>query len=61
MTVHPSPSEKDPSFLLVLIKPSHCDDAGYVIQWARSLIPSNTLAVMNSLPKDIVRPRTLSA
>ena len=31
-------------FELVLIKPSHYDDEGYVIQWLRSSIPSNTLA-----------------
>ena len=27
-------------FLIVLIKPSHYDDDGYVIQWFRSPIPS---------------------
>jgi hypothetical protein len=26
-------------FHVELIKPSHCDDDGYVIQWIRSLIP----------------------
>ena len=36
-------------FSLVLLKPSHYDDNGYVIQWLRSAIPSNTLAVMNGL------------
>src|ERR1700736_1123095 len=36
-------------FTLMLIKPSHYDDDGYVIQWLRSSIPSNTLAVMNGL------------
>ncbi|MGA7927656.1 MAG: hypothetical protein WCA20_16905 [Candidatus Sulfotelmatobacter sp.] len=34
-------------FSLVLIKPSHYDDDGYVIQWFRSAIPSNTLAILN--------------
>jgi hypothetical protein len=29
-------------FQLVLIKPSHYDADGYVIQWARSGIPSNS-------------------
>jgi len=33
-------------FQLALIKPSHYDDDGYVIQWMRSIIPSNTLAVL---------------
>jgi len=36
-------------FSIVLIKPSHYDDDGYVIQWFRSAIPSNTLAVLNGL------------
>ncbi|HEY3742716.1 MAG TPA: radical SAM protein [Bryobacteraceae bacterium] len=39
-------------FSLLLIKPSHYDDDGYVIQWLRSAIPSNTLAVMNGLALD---------
>ncbi len=30
-------------FRVVLIKPSHYDDDGYVIQWMRSTIPSNSL------------------
>lgn len=36
-------------FCLVLIKPSHYDDDGYVIQWFRSAIPSNSLAVLYGL------------
>ena len=36
-------------FSLVLVKPTHYDDDGYPIQWWRSAIPSNTLAVMNGL------------
>jgi hypothetical protein len=39
-------------FQLHLIKPSHYDDDGYVIQWLRSAIPSNSLAVMNGLASD---------
>jgi hypothetical protein len=39
-------------FTLILIKPSHYDDDGYVIQWMRSAIPSNTLAVLNGLALD---------
>jgi len=31
-------------FQLILIKPSHYDDDGYVIRWHRSMIPSNSLA-----------------
>ncbi len=36
-------------FLIVLIKPSHYDDDGYVIQWRRSTIPSNSLASVHGL------------
>ena len=36
-------------FQLVLIKPSHYDDDGYVIQWMRSSIPSNSLACVYTL------------
>src|SRR6516164_5965038 len=39
-------------FRLVLIKPSHYDDDGYVIQWLRSPIPSNSLAALYGLAKD---------
>jgi radical SAM superfamily enzyme YgiQ (UPF0313 family) len=39
-------------FTLVLIKPSHYDDDGYVVQWLRSAIPSNTLAVLYGLALD---------
>lgn len=46
-------------FHLVLIKPSHYDDDGYVIQWLRSAIPSNTLAVINGLALDCQRRRVL--
>ena len=41
-------------FALVLIKPSHYDDDGYVIQWFRSAIPSNTLAVLYGLVNECV-------
>lgn len=36
-------------FCIVLIKPSHYDDDGYVIQWFRSAIPSNSLACLYGL------------
>jgi hypothetical protein len=39
-------------FELVLVKPSHYDDEGYVIQWYRSVIPSNSLAVLQGLATD---------
>ena len=28
-------------FQLLLIKPSHYDDDGYVVRWWRAMIPSN--------------------
>jgi Radical SAM superfamily len=39
-------------FCLVMVKPSHYDDDGYVIQWMRSSIPSNSLASLYGLAKD---------
>ena len=41
-----------PRFALVLVKPSHYDDDGYVIQWFRSAIPSNSLAALYGLARD---------
>src|SRR5262245_19415001 len=38
-------------FQLILIKPSHYDDDGYVVQWLRSTMPSNSLAAVYSLAK----------
>jgi len=46
-------------FLIILIKPSHYDDDGYVIQWARSPIPSNSLASVYSLIEDSRRRQVL--
>ena len=37
------------TFRVVLIKPSHYDDDGYVIQWRLSTIPSNSLASVYGL------------
>lgn len=46
-------------FSLVLIKPSHYDDDGYVIQWFRSAIPSNSLAVLYGLALECAEQKTL--
>ena len=46
-------------FLLFLLKPSHYDDDGYLIQWVRSAIPSNTLACLYGLALDSNRRRVL--
>ena len=40
------------TFKLILIKPSHYDDDGYVIQWFRSPIPANSLACLYGLARD---------
>jgi radical SAM superfamily enzyme YgiQ (UPF0313 family) len=46
-------------FCLVLIKPSHYDDEGYVIQWLRSAIPSNSLAVLYGLALECAERKVL--
>lgn len=46
-------------FQLILVKPSRYDDDGYIIQWFRSSIPSNTLAVLNGLAEDCRERRVL--
>ncbi|MEE9209292.1 MAG: hypothetical protein V3U23_02475, partial [Kiloniellales bacterium] len=40
-------------FHLVLIKPSHYDDDGYVIQWWKAWIPSNSLAALYGLALEL--------
>ena len=44
---------------LLLIKPSHYDDDGYVIQWWRSYLITNALAVVASLFTDAAERRAL--
>ena len=46
------PSSSRKPFHLILIKPSHYDDDGYVIQWIRSSIPSNSMAAIYGLAAD---------
>jgi radical SAM superfamily enzyme YgiQ (UPF0313 family) len=46
-------------FLIVLIKPSHYDSDGYVIQWHRSTIPSNSLASLYGLLSECAAGKTL--
>jgi radical SAM superfamily enzyme YgiQ (UPF0313 family) len=48
-------------FCLVLIKPSHYSEDGYVIQWMRSPIPSNSLAALYGLAKDCAERAVLGA
>jgi hypothetical protein len=46
-------------FRLVLIKPSHYDDDGYVIRWWRAMIPSNSLAAIYGIAADCAERRVL--
>jgi Radical SAM superfamily len=46
-------------FQLILIKPSHYDDDGYVIRWWRSMIPSNSLAALYSIARESADRRPL--
>lgn len=43
------PIARSRKFLVELIKPSHYDDNGYVIQWWRGVIPSNSLSALHGL------------
>ncbi len=52
-------AQREKTFRLILIRPSHYDDDGYVIQWYRSIIPSNTLATMYGLCRDAAERRVL--
>jgi hypothetical protein len=47
------------NFRIVLIKPSHYDADGYVIQWMRSTIPSNSLASVYGLLSDCATDQVL--
>jgi len=47
------------TFLVHLIKPSHYDDDGYVIQWVRSKIPSNTMATVYGIMLDCAQRNVL--
>src|ERR1700754_5001546 len=46
-------------FRLVLIKPSHYDDEGYVIRWWRAMIPSNSLAAIHGIAADCAERQAL--
>ena len=46
-------------FLLLLIKPSHYDNDGYVIRWWRSTSPSNSLAAVYGIALDCATRRVL--
>ncbi|HZP74601.1 MAG TPA: radical SAM protein [Pseudolabrys sp.] len=46
-------------FQLILIKPSHYGDDGYVIRWWRAMIPSNSLAALYAIAADCAERRVL--
>jgi radical SAM superfamily enzyme YgiQ (UPF0313 family) len=50
---------KHKRFCLVLVKPSHYDEDGYVIQWYRSAIPANSLACLYGLAKECAAEQIL--
>ena len=47
------------TFLLTLLKPSHYGDDGYVIQWWRGSVPSNSLSNLYALAQDAQRRAVL--
>jgi radical SAM superfamily enzyme YgiQ (UPF0313 family) len=46
-------------FQLILIKPSHYDDDGYLIRWWRAMSPSNSLAAVYGIAVDCAERRVL--
>ena len=55
----PADAQVKRRFQLVLIKPSHYDDDGYVVQWLRSSIPSNSLAMVYALAAQAAEQQAL--
>ena len=51
----------DRRFVVELIKPSHYDEDGYVIQWWKSWIPSNSLACLYGIATDIAARQALGS
>ena len=49
------------TFILELLKPSHYDDDGYVIQWWRGSVPSNSLADLYGLALDTQQRQVLGS
>ena len=57
MLQYSAPAER--RFQLILIKPSHYDDDGYVIRWWRAMIPSNSLAAVYGIAADCAERQVL--
>src|ERR1700727_395102 len=48
-------------FRVILVKPSHYDDDGYVIRWYRSPMPANSLASVYGLLDDCAQRKILGS
>ena len=48
-------------FQLILIKPSHYDDDGYLIRWWRTMSPSNSLASVYGMAADCADRQVLGS
>jgi len=46
-------------FFVEIVKPSHYDNDGYLIQWFRAFVPSNSLACLYALVQDVQDRRAL--
>ncbi len=51
----------DRRFVVDLVKPSHYDDDGYVIEWWKSWMPPNSLACLYGLAADLVARHALGS
>ncbi|MBO6758274.1 MAG: B12-binding domain-containing radical SAM protein [Roseibium sp.] len=47
------------SFFIEIVKPSHYDDQGYVLQWWKAWIPSNSMACLYAIAQDCAARRVL--
>jgi hypothetical protein len=54
-----SPVSPGRRFQLILIKPSHYDDDGYLIRWWRAMSPSNSLAAVYGIAADCAKRQVL--
>ena len=59
VTVRDLSETSERNFQLILIKPSHYDDDGYVIRWWRAMIPSNSLAALYGIAADCAERKVL--
>ena len=58
-SLHLPPVAAKRRFQLILIKPSHYGDDGYVIRWYRAIIPSNSLAAVFGIAADCAERKVL--